>query len=55
MSNNDTAGWLLEQRARLCALETEVQGMIALNRHRLGLGRGIAYDNVRLFEEVGEM
>ena len=46
-------GWLIAQQAEMLALETEMQGMVALNQYRLSRDETIAYDD-EAFQKVAD-
>ena len=52
---DDNYGWLLAQRAEISAIETEVQGMTALNLYRLSRDETIAYDDAAFQEKAEEL
>ena len=52
---NDNYGWLLAQKAEIAAVETEVQGMIALNQYRISRDETIAYDDNAFQEKADEL
>ena len=49
---DDNFDWLLMQKAEIDALNCEIQGMIALNQHRISRGETIAYDDVAFQEKA---
>ena len=46
---------LLAKQAEIEAIKTEVQGMIALNQHRLSQGESIAYVDDAFQEKADEL
>ncbi len=47
--------YLLAKKAEMAALETEVQGMIALNQYRISRDETIAYDEAAFQEKADEL
>ena len=47
--------WLEAQVAEIMAIEIEIEGMKALNQHRLQRGETIAYDENAFFEKAAEI
>ncbi len=46
--------WLMAMSAEIAAIQTEVQGMIALNQHRIHRGEVPAYDE-EAFQEKAQL
>ena len=52
---DDNFGWLLMQKVEVDAINTEVQGMIALNQYRISRDETIAYDDKAFQEKANEL